>query len=96
MANKNQIIDLANRIYNLDEKVYEATGSNLGRVYHGDKNKCINDLVELISSEANSSILRSELALISNMARTIKNNPVLHKKIMKEYGSIFDEAMAIQ
>lgn len=96
MADKNQIIDLANRIYNLDEKVYEATGSNLGRVYHGDKNKCINDLVELISSEANSSILRSELALISNMARTIKNNPVLHKKIMKEYGAIFDEAMAIQ
>ena len=45
MADKNQIIDLANRIYNLDEKVYEATGSNLGRVYHGDKNKCINDLV---------------------------------------------------
>ena len=28
----------------LDEKVYKATGSNLGRVYQGNKEKCINDL----------------------------------------------------
>ena len=33
MADNDKITELANRIYALDEKVYKATGSNLGRVY---------------------------------------------------------------
>lgn len=37
MADNEKIIELANRIYALDEKVYKATGSNLGRVYQGNK-----------------------------------------------------------
>ena len=96
MADNDKITELANRIYALDEKVYKATGSNLGRVYQGNKEKCINDLKDLIKSSADSSVLRSELALISNMARTTKKNPKLHKEIMHEYGEIFDEAMAMQ
>ena len=96
MADNDKITQLANRIYALDEKVYKATGSNLGRVYQGNKEKCINDLRDLIKSSADSSVLRSELALISNMARTTKKNPQLHKEIMHEYGEIFDEAMAMQ
>ena len=82
MADNDKITELANRIYALDEKVYKATGSNLGRVYQGNKEKCINDLRDLIKSSADSSVLRSELALISNMARTTKKNPQLHKEIM--------------
>lgn len=50
----------------------------------------------MIKSSADSSVLRSELALISNMARTTKKNPQLHKELMHEYGEIFDEAMAMQ
>lgn len=96
MADNDKITELANRIYALDEKVYKATGSNLGRVYQGNKEKCINDLRDLIKSSADSSVLRSELALISNMARTTKKNPQLHKELMHEYGEIFDEAMAMQ
>ena len=42
MADNDKITELANRIYALDEKVYKATGSNLGRVYQGNKEKCIN------------------------------------------------------
>ena len=80
MADNDKITELANRIYALDEKVYKATGSNLGRVYQGNKEKCINDLRDLIKSSADSSVLRSELALISNMARTTKKNPQLHKE----------------
>ena len=91
MADNDKITELANRIYALDEKVYKATGSNLGRVYQGNKEKCINDLRDLLKSSADSSVLRSELALISNMARTTKKNPQLHKEIMHEYGEIFDE-----
>ena len=82
MADNDKITELANRIYALDEKVYKATGSNLGRVYQGNKEKCINDLRDLLKSSADSSVLRSELALISNMARTTKKNPQLHKEIM--------------
>ena len=96
MADNDKITELANRIYALDEKVYKATGSNLGRVYQGNKEKCINDLRDLLKSSADSSVLRSELALISNMARTTKKNPKLHKEIMHEYGEIFDEAMDMQ
>ena len=96
MADNDKITELANRIYALDEKVYKATGSNLGRVYQGNKEKCINDLRDLLKSSADSSVLRSELALISNMARTTKKNPQLHKEIMHEYGEIFDEAMAMR
>ena len=84
MADNDKITELANRIYALDEKVYKATGSNLGRVYQGNKEKCINDLRDLLKSSADSSVLRSELALISNMARTTKKNPQLHKEIMHE------------
>ena len=91
MADNDKITELANRIYALDEKVYKATGSNLGRVYQGNKEKCINDLRDLLKSSADSSVLRSELALISNMARTTKKNPQLHKEIMHEYGEIFDK-----
>lgn len=96
MTENDKITSLANRIYALDEKVYKATGSNLGRVYQGNKEKCINDLADLIKSSADSTMLRSELALISNMARTLKDDEKLHKELMKEYGEIFDEAMAIQ
>ena len=96
MADNDKITELANRIYALDEKVYKATGSNLGRVYQGNKDKCINDLKDLIKSSAESSVLRSELALISNMARTVRDDENLPKEIMKEYGEIFDEAMTMQ
>ena len=65
MADNDKITELANRIYALDEKVYKATGSNLGRVYQGNKEKCINDLRDLIKSSADSSVLRSELAPVS-------------------------------
>ena len=50
MADNDKITELANRIYALDEKVYKATGSNLGRVYQGNKEKCINDLRDLLKS----------------------------------------------
>ena len=39
MADNDKITELANRIYALDEKVYKATGSNLGRSISGKQGK---------------------------------------------------------
>ena len=41
----NSLLRLAERIYDLDAKVYESLGSSLGRVFNGDRERCINDIV---------------------------------------------------
>ena len=72
----NSLLRLAERIYDLDAKVYESLGSSLGRVFNGDRERCINDIVERLRERNEGHTLRSELALISNMARTIREKPV--------------------
>lgn len=78
---------LAERIYALDEKVYEILGSSLGRVYNGDRDYDLNYIVELLESQKGSYVLRDELALIGNMAKTIENS-ALQAQMMEEYHSI--------
>lgn len=97
MAEDNKIRDLAERIYDLDTKVYASTGSNLARVYHGDREKCIKNLEELLASRPSAAKLRSELALISNMARTVKDsNRTFYREIMKSYNQIVHDAIELQ
>lgn len=78
---------LAIEIYELDAEVYEKLGSSLGRVFNGEKNICIRNIMEDLHSRQNSSRIRSELALISNMARTIKDHDTRHD-IMVKYNEI--------
>ena len=66
---------LAIEIYELDAEVYKKLGSSLGRVFGGEKDICIRNIMEDLHSRQNSSRIRSELALISNMARTIPDKP---------------------
>ena len=72
--NKNKYYDIAERIYDLDGEVYECVGSSLGRTFTGDKRTCVNNLVMLMRTKPQGHLLRSELALISNMARTIRKD----------------------
>ena len=65
---------LATRIYDLDSEVYRLVGSSLGRTFTGDKETSIRNLTTLISTHPQGHLLRSEIALIGNMARTIRNN----------------------
>lgn len=95
MADNNQFSNLATRMYNLDTEIYKATGSSLGRVYHGKPEKCIHDLTDLLASRPSASKLRDELALLSNMARSLKGRPE-HRAIMKEYGAIVLAASELQ
>lgn len=82
--------DLANKIYDLDEKVYESVGSELGRVFIGDRKKCVDKLSLLIYSNPHGYTLRSEVALVGNMARTILNKEE-KSRFMREYNDILNE-----
>ncbi|MDO5382586.1 MAG: cytidylate kinase-like family protein [Eubacteriales bacterium] len=86
---KNEIsaYDIAVKIYNLDTRIYEHIGSDLGRVFIGDADKCIEKLRKLIRTNPHSYLLRSEVALIGNMARTVKDKSE-KRKFMTEYNEI--------
>ena len=92
--NNKEIRDLAEKIYNLDSEVYEVLGSSLGRVFNGDKERCITDIMQLLHERRQGYKVRGELALISNMARTIKDKSK-RKEIMIKYDQILQEVMSI-
>jgi cytidylate kinase len=85
---------LAERIYNLDEEVYKQLGSSLGRVFNGSREQSIEEVVELLKMRKRGYKVRSELALISNMARTIPDKAV-RKQIMREYDEIFKQTISL-
>lgn len=91
---KKTALNLANKIYDLDERVYESVGSELGRVFIGDKTKCIDKLSALIYSNPHGYTLRSEVALVGNMARTIQDKKE-KSKFMTEYNDILKEIAEI-
>ena len=62
---------LANRVYDLDAEVYEILGSGLGRVFNGERERTVRELASLMATPSKIHYLRSEIALIGNMARTI-------------------------
>ena len=90
---KENIRELAESIYDLDAEVYAQLGSSLGRVFNRDREGCVSDMVQLMLRK-DSHQLRSELALISNMARTIEDKGT-RSMIMTEYNRILKEVIAL-
>ena len=91
MANEEKNLrELAGRIYDLDEEVYRELGSSLGRVFNGKKEDCIEETVRMMHERNQAHILRNELALISNMARTIQAEEC-RRRIMRKYDDILKE-----
>ena len=88
--NQEKCKELAIRIYNLDEEVYKCVGSSLGRTFTGQKETTIRHLAALMYTKPDGHLLRSELALISNMARTIRDKSE-RRRLMIEYDSILKE-----
>lgn len=86
--------ELAERIYDLDAEVYTQLGSSLGRVFDRDRDRCVNELLQLMMERDKGHVVRSELALISNMARTIQDKDT-RKMIMTEYNNILHEVLNI-
>lgn len=85
--NQKKCHEIAERIYDLDVKVYESVGSALGRTFTDDRQTCVENLTRLMMLRPQGHLLRSELALISNMARTIKDEEV-KAEVMTEYDAI--------
>ena len=85
---------LAEQIYDLDAEVYKVLGSSLGRVFSGDKEKVVNDIMKLLNERREGYKVRGELALISNMARTIQDKDK-KKEIMRKYDEILQKVMSI-
>ncbi|MCD8217022.1 MAG: cytidylate kinase-like family protein [Clostridiales bacterium] len=79
--------ELAERIYNLDEKVYQISGSSLGRVYNGERERDLQYIISLLESKNGADILQDELALIGNMAKTIAEKTRL-ENLEQEFDAI--------
>ncbi len=88
-GNKIDPVQLANEIYDLDCKVYKAVGSSLGRVFGTDKERSVNMMVGLMGDSSDQHILRSEVALIGNMARTIDDKQA-RSEALTSYSKIMD------
>ncbi len=83
-------LELATRIYDLDAEIYAILGSRLGRVFNGSRERTIEDLANLMTRTTMGHYLRSEIALIGNMARTIPNREA-RSKIMHRYDEIMQQ-----
>lgn len=84
---RESLVALAERIYDLDTEVYRCVGSSLGRTLTGDKKSCVKALTDLMYTRPQGHELRSQIALIANMARTIPNKQD-RKRLMTEYNEI--------
>lgn len=88
------IKELAEHIYDLDAEVYVNLGSSLGRVFNRDRERCVRELTELLTTRPQGNLVRSELALIANMARTIPDKEE-RELCMTEYNRILNEVMSL-
>ncbi|MGI6282546.1 AAA family ATPase [Caproicibacterium lactatifermentans] len=92
--NRAKCMKLAERIYELDGEVYQCLGSSLGRVFTGSRDECVESLAELMCGSRKSYLLRSEMALVANMARTIPDEET-RARLMAEYNNILVEIKSI-
>ena len=87
---REKCMELANRIYDLDAEVYECVGSALGRTFTGSRETTVQNLCMLMLTRPDGHLLRSELALISNMARTVREREK-RNHLMEKYDTILRE-----
>ncbi|SFR83473.1 AAA family ATPase [[Clostridium] aminophilum] len=87
--------ELAEHIYDLDLKVYETTGSSLGRVFNDDRERCVRRMIRAMEDTPEEHLVRSEVVLIGNMARTIRDKSV-RKEIMTAYNEIMQKLLMMQ
>lgn len=92
--NDSKLRELAERIYDLDAEVYVGLGSSLGRVFNKNRERCVIELTESLRLRPQGHLVRSEIALIGNMARTITDKAE-RKLVMTEYNQILQEIMSL-
>ncbi len=77
---------LAGKIYDLDTRIYEATGSTLGKVYPAVKAISVNLIVKHLCYDKNH-FLRSEMILLKNMLKPLEGTDV-YAKLLAEYDAL--------
>lgn len=92
--NRENCYEIAKQIYQLDKEVYECVGSSLGRTFTGDEATCVEEITRLLITRPQGHEIRSDIALIGNMARTIKNKED-HHRMMSQYNEILKKIAAI-
>lgn len=92
--NRENCMALANRIYDMDAEVYRLVGSSLGRTFSEDRKGSVEELTLKLLTNPEGHVLRSEIALIGNMARTIRDREK-REKMLKEYHDIREEIAQI-
>jgi cytidylate kinase len=92
--NREKYKGLAIRIYDLDQAVYKALGSNLGSVFNGGRDDTIRKLAFYLLTHPQSHLLRSDIALIGNMARTVRDKEE-RARLMAEHQAILAEIAKI-
>lgn len=90
---KSEARALAERIYDLDTDVYNKLESILGRVYNDDRERCVERIISMINSKVQHHTLNKEIAMISNMARTIGDKEV-SRQLVQEARSITKQVNA--
>ena len=93
-TNRETCLEIAKQIYELDTNVYHSLGSALGRTFTGDKDLSIQKLAEQIFTHPQGHLLRSEIALIGNMARTIRDKTV-RNQMLEQYNHILEQIAAL-
>jgi len=93
--NRENCYEIAKQIYQLDKEVYECVGSSLGRTFTGDEATCVEEITRLLITRPQGHEIRSDIALIGNMARTIKNKED-HHRMMSQYNEILKKGEMIQ
>ena len=79
---KYDVKELVEKIYELDVKVYEATGSTMGKVFPAGKDLSVKKMLNHIDEDTRH-FIRDETILIGNMISTIKN-PSVAEECKKE------------
>ena len=86
---------IAVRIYDLDTRVDEQSGSTLGRTLISEKSKSINLLTRELIFRPQGEAIVSYMALIGNMARSLKDKKV-RRAMMSEYNAIRQEILSLE
>ena len=72
---KYDVKQLVEKIYELDVKVYEATGSTMGKVFPAGKDLSVKKMLKHLDEDKRH-FIRDETILIGNMISTIKDSSV--------------------
>ena len=86
--------ELAERFYTLDTEVYEASGSELGKVFPGPKHISVKQILKDFERE-DTEKLKDELILIGNMIKIIQENGGRYEEFFIRYEHLCNDMMAV-